>query len=145
MSIKRILAAAVIIWFVETVIRWLTCGWLFNWVYTLPPIIWKTPEEMMNAKSMIWSNLLSFLLCVVFVGVFAYLYKGIPGEKTKKGIRYSLLVWIVGSFSGIISMPIYMTIATTVVIYWLIQMLIIYIIDGAIVGAIYKEKNAILN
>jgi hypothetical protein len=42
--------------------------------------------------------------------------------------------------SGIASMPFYLTIATTVVVYWIIQALALNLINGAIVGAIYKDK-----
>jgi hypothetical protein len=38
-------------------------------------------------------------------------------------------------------MPFYMTIATTVVIYWIIGALFLSVINGAIVGAIYKEQK----
>ena len=38
-------------------------------------------------------------------------------------------------------MGFFMTIATTVIVYWIIQALIINLIDGAIVGSIYKEKE----
>jgi hypothetical protein len=71
--------------------------------------------------------------------VYALLYKGIPGEGAKKGITYGILVWLVGALTGIASMAFYMTIATTVVVYWILQALVLSIINGAIVGVIYKE------
>ena len=89
---------------------------------------------------MIGMNVAGIIRGVIFALVFAFLYKGLPGEKVKKGIIYGLIVWLVGAFSGISTMPFYMTIATTVVVYWTIQALIIGIIDGIIVGSIYKEK-----
>jgi len=67
------------------------------------------------------------------------LNKGIPGEGAKKGMTYGILVWLVGALTGIASMPDYMTIATTVVVYWILQALVLNIINGAIVGVIYKE------
>ena len=138
MNTKRILLATFVIWVVSAVFGFLTCGWLFNWVYTLPPNIWKTPEVM--ATNLIWMNLLGILTAVIFVTLFAFLYKGIPGKGVKKGITYGFIVWLVGGLSGMITMPFYMTIATTVVIYWIINALVISLINGAIVGVIYKEK-----
>lgn len=53
---------------------------------------------------------------------------------------YGILVWLVGALTGLASMPFYMTIATTVIVYWIIQALVLNLINGAIVGAIYMEK-----
>jgi hypothetical protein len=54
-------------------------------------------------------------------------------------MTYGILVWLVGALTGIASMPFYMTIATTVVVYWILQALVLGLINGAIVGVIYKE------
>ena len=51
-----------------------------------------------------------------------------------------LIVWLLGALSVIASMPFYLAIATIVVLYWLIQALVLNVINGAILGAIYKEK-----
>ena len=139
MNAKRILISGVVIWIVGTVFGILTCGWLFNWVYTLPPNIWKDPAVMMSAGNLIGANLIGLVSAIIFALVYALLYKGIPGEGAKKGMTYGLLVWLVGALAGIASMPFYMTIATTVVVYWTIQALVLNLINGAIVGAIYKE------
>ena len=53
---------------------------------------------------------------------------------------FGFFVWLVGAFSGLASMPFFMTIAVTVVIYWIIQALVFNLINGAIVGMIYKEN-----
>lgn len=141
MNTKKFLIAAIAVWIINGVFGWLTCGWLFNWVYQLPPNIWKTSEEM--SSNLVWMNLAGILSAAAFVLVFAVIYKGIPGEGAKKGLIYGFLVWLVSSFSGLITMPLYMTIATTVVIYWIINHLIISLITGAIVGMIYKEQEPV--
>jgi len=140
MNTKRIFLAAVAIWIFGTVWTMSTCAGLFSWVYTLPPIIWKTPAEMMTTGNMILSSVVGFLTSVIFVAVYALLYKGIPNKGVKKGMIYGFLVWLICAFSGIIPMPFYMTINTTVVIYWVTSFFVSYLIMGAIVGAIYKEK-----
>lgn len=138
MNTKKILIASVFIWIVSTAFGWLTCGVLFNWVYMLPPNIWQTPEAM--ASGLIWMALLGILISLIFVTVFALLYRGIPRKGVRKGVIYGFVIWLVSGFSGMITMPFYMTISTTVVIYWIINALIINLINGAIVGAIYKRK-----
>ncbi len=137
MNTKRILISGVAVWIVSALFGWVTCGWLFNWVYQLPPNIWKAPEVM--ASNLIWMNLIGLLTAIIFALVFALLHKGIPKKGVKKGLVYGFIVWLVSAFSGIITMPFYMTISTTVVVYWIMQALVINLVNGAIVGAIYKE------
>lgn len=52
---------------------------------------------------------------------------------------YGILVWLVGALTGVASILFYMTIATTVVVYWIIQAPVLNKINIAIVGSIYKE------
>ena len=67
-------------------------------------------------------------------------YKGIPGKGVTKGMVYGFLMWLVGALSGIALMPLYMTISIVVVVYWIIQALVVNVINGAIIGAVYKQK-----
>ncbi|KKP40497.1 MAG: putative membrane protein [Candidatus Peregrinibacteria bacterium GW2011_GWF2_33_10] len=140
MNIKRIILISILLWIVNAILGQLTCGWLFNWVYQIPPMIWKTAEEIIQTKNMIGINIIGLMHVSLFTLVYAILYKGLPGKKIKKAFIYAILVWLVGALPGIASMPFYMTISTTVIIYWLIQALIFGIIDGLILGALYKGK-----
>lgn len=140
MNVKRIVLSAIIIWVVSAAWTMLTCGWLFNWVYQIPPVIWKTGEEIMSAGSYAGSSVLGLLITFIFVTIFAALYKGLPFDGVKKGLMYGFIIWLVGTFSGMVTLPFYMTIAWTVIIYWLINGLVIHLIFGALVGWLYKEK-----
>ncbi len=142
MNVKRIVIAGVVIWIVDSIFFILTCGWLFKWVYKLPPNIWRDWATIQaSAGNLIGAHVIGIIRALLFVLVFAIIYKGIPGKGITKGMIYGVLVWIVGALSGMPSMPFYMTIATGVVIYWIIQQLVLGVINGAIVGAIYKEQK----
>ncbi len=142
MNAKRIVIAGVVVWIVSSIFFFLTCGWLFKWVYKLPPNIWRDFTAMQaSAGNLIGAHVIGIIRALLFVLVFAILYKGIPGKGVTKGMIYGVLVWIVGALTGMASMPFYMTIATGVVIYWIIQQLVLGVINGAIVGAIYKEQK----
>jgi hypothetical protein len=91
--------------------------------------------------NIIGPHVIGIIRALLFALVFAILYKGIPGKGITKGIVYGVLVWLVGALTGMASLPFYMTIATTVVIYWILQQLALGVINGAIVGVIYKEKK----
>ena len=68
---------------------------------------------MMSTGNIIGGNLTGLFRAIIFALVYALLYKGIPGEGVKKGMIYGNLVWLVGALAGMASMPVYMTIATT--------------------------------
>jgi hypothetical protein len=142
MNVKRIVIAGVVVWIVSSIFFFLTCGWLYKWVYQLPPNIWRDWATMpATAVNLIGPHVIGIIRGLLFALVFAILYKGIPGKGITKGIVYGVLVWLVGALTGMASLPFYMTIATTVVIYWILQQLVLGVINGAIVGVIYKEKK----
>ena len=117
---KKIFGIGVLLWIVGTIYTWLTCGWLFQWVYTIEPIIWQPAEAMMSGANLFWSNLAGIVIGILFVLVYAILYKGIPEKGAKKGMMFGVLLWLACTFGGMVTMPFYMTISWTVIIYWLI-------------------------
>ena len=92
MNTKRILIAGIAVWIISSILGWLTCGWLFNWVYALSPNIWKPAEEMLGVN-MVWMSLVGLFTAMVFALVYALLYKGIPCKGIKKGLMYGFIVW----------------------------------------------------
>jgi len=140
LNLKKVLISSVLLWLTTTILVMLTCGWLFNWVYLLPPQIWKNPQDMTNGLNLIGSNLTGFLRALTFVLVYDWLFKGLPGQGLKKGLNYGLIIWLVGALFGMASMPFYMTINPAVIVYWIVQALGLNLVNGAIVGLVYKDK-----
>ena len=138
MNIKRIALSTLVIWVFSSVWGMLTCGWLFTWVYQIPPTtIWKTPVQMMQTGNMAGMYAVGLLLALAFVLVYAILYKGLPYKGVKKGITYGLLAYLLSM--GFITMPFYSIVAWQVVIYWIANFLASSIIMGALVGWVYKK------
>jgi hypothetical protein len=137
MKIGRIFIAAVVISLFRAISAGITCGWLFNWVYKLEPTnVWKP----MEGPPGLGFHAGGFLLNVVFAFVYALLHKGIPGKnKFVKGLVFGLCVWTVGVLPGMFATYAFMTVATTVVIYWTILGLIESPLEGMIIAAIYGE------
>lgn len=137
MNIKKIIFAVVVVAIFNILVGMLTCGGAFNWVYKLEPTnVWK-PMENFSLPIMIAST---FIIDLIFVFVYALINKGIPGKnKFIKGLIYGLLVVLVGLVPGMIQTYLYMTVATTVVIYWTIWGLIVSPIKGLITAAIIGE------
>lgn len=137
---KKILIASVAIWIFGIVFMMLTCASLFQWVYSLPPNIWQPAEIIMSPNNMLISNVWGFIVSVIFVWVYALIAKSLPGKGIMKGVWYGIVLWLTGALSGMASMSLYMTINTTVVVYWVVQALVSNLIRGAIVAGIYKVK-----
>ena len=136
MNYWRIFIAGVVVTAFEAVVGWITCGWLFKWVYEIEPTkIWRamdtTPVAYYQA---------SLALNVVLAFVYALLVKGIPGKnKLTKGLVFGLCVWAVGALPAMLATYMFMTIALTVVIYWALTGLIFTPLKGLIIAAIYGE------
>lgn len=133
MKYSSMILAAIAIWIVDGIIMFLTCGWLFKWVYMLPPHIWKEPISWS-----VFALIPSILKAFFFVFVYAVFYNGIPSTGAKKGMVYGFLLWIATAAPALAAFPIFMTISTGVVTYWILQALVIGLINGAITGIIYK-------
>jgi hypothetical protein len=137
MKIGKILIAALAVSIFSAVAGGVTCGWLFNWVYKLEPTnVWKP----MNGPPGLAFYIVSLLLNLVFVVVYALLRKGIPGKsRLAKGLVFGLCVWAVGMLPGMFSTYAFMTVATGVVIYWTVLGLVETPLRGLIIAAIYGE------
>lgn len=120
----------------------LTCGWLFNWVYQIPPSeIWRTTEQM-GGLFFLWVFLANILICALFVIVYGVLQKALPGEESvNKGLMYGFFVWLLSGLPGAIHMKLWTIVAPQAAIYQLINTLVIYLIIGALTGAICKEEK----
>ena len=137
MKIGKILLAGVVVTIFNTIVGIATCASVFSWVYKLEPVnVWKPMNGGPGAMFMIASLVLSIVLSFIY----ALVNKGIPGgNKFIKGIVFGLCVWAAGILPGMLATYTFMTVATTVVIYWTILALIKTPLDGMIIAAIYGE------
>jgi hypothetical protein len=137
MKIGKILIAGVAVTVFSAIVGMVTCGGVFNWVYKLEPTnVWKAMEGPPGLMFFIGS----FILNIILVFVYALIHKGVPGKnKLIKGLVFGLCVWAVGILPGMFATYSFMTVATTVVIYWTIIGLIQMPLEGIIIAAIYGE------
>ena len=111
------------------------CGGIFSWVYTLAPTnVWRP----MGPSKRLFVGL--FLASMLFVLVYKILAKAFEGMGVvKRGIVYGLCVWAAGVVPGMIATYTFMTVNTTVVIYWTLSMLVLIPIQGIIVSAVLRD------
>lgn len=137
MNIKKLILAIIAVVVFNFLVGMFTCGGVFSWVYKLEPTnVWR-PMTSVSLPIMLAGML---LVDTLFVWVYALINKGVPGHnRFVKGLLYGLLVVLVGLIPGMIATYTYMTVATTVVIYWTIWGLIVSPLKGLITSAIYGE------
>lgn len=137
MNIKKLILAIIVVTVFNFIVGMLTCGGVFSWVYKVEPTnVWKSMESV-SFPIMVAGIL---LVDTIFVLVYALINNGIPGaNRFIKGLVYGLLVVLVGLIPGMIMTYTYMTVATTVVVYWTIWGLIVSPLKGLITAAIYGE------
>lgn len=137
MNIKKLILAVLVVGIFNVLVGMVTCGGAFSWVYKLEPVnVWK-PMTSVSFPLMIAGI---FFVDLLFVWAYALIKNGVPGKnKYAKGLLYGLLVVLVGLIPGMVMTYTYMTVATTVVIYWTIWGLIVSPLKGLIAAAIYGE------
>lgn len=137
MNIKKLILAIIAVFVFNFLVGMATCCSTFSWVYKLEPTnVWR-PEASVSIPFAILGMLFAD---AIFVWVYALINKGVPGtNRFAKGLLYGLLVVLVGLVPGMIATYAYMTVATTVVIYWTVWGFIVSPLKGLITAAIYGE------
>lgn len=138
MKIRKVVLAGVAVGILKSIWGWLTCGWLFNWVYTLEPTsIWKPVGEMPFGMMSVTNILFAILLALVY----AVINKGLPGKGIAKGLCFGLFVWLVGALPGTFALGMVTIMAPGVVIYWIISFLVVNLWQGLVIAAIYGKSS----
>ncbi len=136
MKIGKILIAGFVVTIFSMILGGITCGGIFSWVYKLEPTnVWK-PMTCPGTMFIIGT----FILNTVLAFVYALIKKGLPGKnRFIRGLVFGLCVWAVGMLPGMFCTYEFMTVATTVVIYWTVLGLIKSLLEGMIIAAIYGD------
>lgn len=137
----RIVLAALAVTVFGTAWGIVTCGWLFSWVYRLPPVtVWRAPVDM---TPLFWAiNIVGhFALAFIFVGVLLWISKGLPGKRCMKGISYGLVIWLVGILPGMFATAMFMTVNPIWPVYTALNQIIALPVSGLIAAAIVLPKS----
>jgi|GEM_PF-3003552 len=82
-----------------------------------------------------------FLGAVVFVLVYTELGKALKGSPVEKGVSFGLLVFLVTNLPGSMSMFLLLNIPVEIVILWVLESFIIYLVGGAFVGYVLRQDK----
>ncbi len=141
MNLARTLLAAVAVTVFGSVWGYVTCGWLFNWVYMLPPVsIWRAPVEM---TPLFWviHYLGCFILSLIFVIVLKWIARGLPGTWLVKGLAYGFIAWLLGTLPGMFGAGLFMSVNPLWPIYSSINQLVAQPLAGLIAASIALPRR----
>lgn len=119
----------------------LTCGWLFKWVYFIEPAYaWR---DMSSINPYFWLAVAIGQLVVSTVYVLVYFWIGriIPGNRFSKGVLYGLLIWFVSMIPGMIMTYLFMNVSWQAVVYMALRSLVGFPIMGLIIAGICPKKT----
>ena len=138
MKVGKVLLSGIVVGVLQGVWGWLTCGWLFNWVYTLEPTtVWKPAEEM----PFVLMNITGIIFAILLALVYALVCKGLPGKGIVKGLWFGLFVWLVGTLPGTFGLGMFSVIAQGVIVYWIISGLVTNLWQGLVIATIYGKGS----
>ncbi|MDI6758284.1 MAG: hypothetical protein QMD94_01205 [Candidatus Omnitrophota bacterium] len=138
MKTGRIVLATIVTSILKIIWGFLTCGWLFNWVYKLEPVmIWKKPEQM-NFGLM---NAAEFISVFFWAFFYAIIHKSLPGKGVIKGFWLGLFIWLTATLPGVFITGLCTVMNPTVVIYWIISFLLVSLCQGILIAGIYGSPR----
>ena len=137
MNLKRLLLVGVVVTIFNAIYGFVTCGWLFNWVYQLPPVAcWR---DMENVTPLYWAlvYLGNFIIVMIYTTAYAKVGGCFAGGKAQRGAVFGFALWFVAMLPGMFYTYAFMNVAAGVILYWLFQGLIQLIVIGLLIAWIY--------
>ncbi len=118
----------------------LFCQGFFHWVYGIGPRgIYRSSMMSQELSWLVLACICNFLFATVFVAGYALIYKILPSKGLRKGLIYGFLIWLIGFMFPILRTYLSVNLSAAIIIYWMINTLVVYLLMGAITGSLYKK------
>lgn len=140
MNLKKVITTGFVVGMISNLWGLLTCRWLFKWVYLLGPAdICRTAMLNANTRWLVTMGGLKILIAIVTTFGYALAYKAMPAKGIVKGMAYGFFIWLIGCLPSRLLLYMSITISFSLILYWIANDLITYLLIGACIGALYKE------
>lgn len=139
MNIKKFWISVIVTFFVYGILQFVIHGWLLQKLYMDTAHLWKS-EAMMQSR--FYGHLLADFF---FALLFCFIYvKGYEPHKAgaAQGIRYGLYMGLFVQLPMVFTYFVVFNAPGTLLVWWLIYGLLVSIICGGVLGAIYKPQAA---
>jgi len=86
-----------------------------------------------------FSILFALITGVIFAFIYLTIMKAVPGKtKLQKGLAYGFILFLVNGIPGFLSLYLIVNLPTVLIIYWLIENLVIFLISGVVFAKLFK-------
>ena len=140
MNFKKIITTGFIVGMLSNLWGLVTCQWLFKWVYFLVPAgVCNTAMLGADKRWLLTMGALKIIIAILTTFGYALVYKAIPGKGIAKGMAYGFLLWLLGFLPSRLLLYMSTSLSYSLILYWIINDLLSYMLIGACVAALYKE------
>ena len=105
--------------------------------YMVTPLLWKPMAADWYAKIVV----LDIIIGLILAGVYSKINKGLPYKGAKKGLKYGLIVWLVGTVPGMGMTYLTMAVPTILVVAWLLGNLAAYVLAGIAIALVFGKMK----
>ena len=137
LSTRRLVLAALAVTVFTIAFNMLTCGWLFRWVYELPPTeIWRDVRTM---PAGFWGlvDIGTLLVSIIYVIIYARIGCCIGTTAVRRGLSFGFCLWMVSLLPGMFFTYAFMEIAAGAVTYFLLRGIVEFLIAGLLIAWLY--------
>ncbi len=114
----------------------ITQGYLMPF-YDTSAAVWKPMEPLNIWLAQMWA--LTIGEGILYGLVYSVLYGGILGKNVNKGLKFAMILWLVGTVPGMAITYLSMAVPTPIVASWLFGGLINLLVMGAVLAIVYER------
>lgn len=138
-SLARVLSAGIVFSIVSQLIH--SIGAIPTMGFYLDPTYFSVWSKVMMPTAgpppisfFYYSIVFGIITGILLASVYAIIREGVPGKKIKKGLVYGILVFLVAGVPSSLSLYLLINLPSTLIAYWTLENLVIYLIGGTIFG-----------
>jgi hypothetical protein len=135
-NLKKVVLSAVIYTIIAQIIN--IVGSIFTMSYYTDPAYFGLWSKLMmpgngppGTEFFVASIAISFIIGIIFSGVYSFLKGSIPGKGLRKGINYGIMLFLVTGVPFTLTTYLLFAVPAFLLLDWAISTLVIYLIIGA--------------
>ena len=145
-NFKKVAISSIVFLIISQIINTVTAVFTMSY-YTNPEYFALWSKLMMPANGppgtefFLASIIINIIIGIILAGSYSLLAVAIPGEGISKGINYGILLFLIAGIPFTLSMFLLFAVPRSLLVYWAISTLVIYMISGAAFAKIMGEAK----
>ena len=145
-NFKKVAISSIVFLIISQIINTVTAVFTMSY-YTNPEYFALWSKLMMPANGppgtefFLASIIINIIIGIILAGSYSLLAVAIPGEGISKSINYGILLFLIAGIPFTLSMFLLFAVPRSLLVYWAISTLVIYMISGAAFAKIMGEAK----